>query len=179
MRGLAILFILGISAQGQVFNPVAKERGPESVPKLPLDVRLDLVKRKCMVPQYKGSTSADGAYTSGHFRSGAAIDYAVVCHIPSRKVQNVLVYSNSDGAWTAEIIERGTFGPPPEGNNCQREVSIATSKSIVDFAHAFAPEELKHLPKLDHEGVNVEICEKASVIYYLHQGKWLKLQGSD
>jgi hypothetical protein len=169
-----------ISAIGQIFNPVAKERGPESILRLPLDVRLNLVKRRCLIPKYKGSSgSEDGAYAMGHFRSKTSVDYAVICHIPARKVQDVLVYSNPGGTWKGEVIERGTFDPAPDADKCEADVGIATPKYIRDHARAYAPEELKHLPKLDHDGVNVGICEKASIVYYLHQGTWLGLQGAD
>jgi hypothetical protein len=180
MRGLVILCLFAISALGQEYNPVARERGPESISRLPLDVRLDLVKRKCLIPEYKGTTGReDGAYTMGHFRSRASVDYAVVCHIPARKVQDVLVYSNPDGVWKGEAIQRGTFDPAPHVDKCEAEVGIAPPKYILDHARAYAPEELEHLPKLDHDGVDVWICEKASVVYYLHQGTWLVLQGAD
>lgn len=182
MLGFIVPCLFAISALGQVYDPVAKERGPETIQQLPVDIRLDLAKRLCRVPEYKGSKDVDdGAYIMGHFRSGASIDYAVVCQIPARKVQNILVYSNSDsgGAWNAEVVEHGTFDPAPEADKCEERVGIATPRYILDHARRYAPEELKHLPRLDHDGLNVDLCEKASVVYYLHQGRWLTLQGAD
>src|ERR1700761_3885599 len=108
MRGIAILFMIGISALGQKYNPIAKERGPESITQLPPGVRQDLVNRKCLVPKYRGRTSSeDGAYTTGHFRSNGSTDFAVVCDIPACKLQDVLVYSLLNGAWTGEVISHG------------------------------------------------------------------------
>jgi hypothetical protein len=180
MRGLIVLCLFAISALGQVYNPVAKERAPGSIQQLPTEVRRDLVKRKCLIPKYGGEVGTqEGAFTTGHFRSATPVDYAVVCHIPALKVQNVLVYSNADGAWNGEVIERGTFDPAPHADKCEATVGVATSKYILDHARAYAPEELKHLPRLDHNGVNVGICEKASIIFYFHQGRWLRLQGTD
>jgi hypothetical protein len=168
-------------ASEQVYNPVAKERAPESIQQLPMEVSRDLVKRQCLIPKYVGEVGTqDDAYTTGHFRSASSVDYAVVCHIPARKVQSVLVYSNAKGAWNGEIIARGTFDPAPHAEDkCEATVGVATSKDILDHARAYAPEELKQLPRLDHNGVGVGICEKASIIYYFHQGKWLQLQGAD
>lgn len=180
MRRIAILFLIGISALGQEYNPVARERGPESITQLPLEVRQDLVKRKCLIPKYKGSTDMeDGAYTRGHFRTKASLDYAVVCHIPARKVQDVIVYSQSGGAWKGEVLAPGMFNPAPHVDKCEARVSVATPGYILDHARAYAPEEIEHLPKLDHEGVNIDICEKASVVNYFDHGKWLGLQGAD
>jgi hypothetical protein len=180
MRSLIVLCLFAISASGQVYNPVAKERAPESIQQLPTEVRRDLIKRQCLIPKYAGEVGTqDGAYTKGHFRSATSTDYAVVCDIPARKVQNVLVYSNVRGTWSGEIIAGGTFDPAPNADKCEATVGVATSKYILDHAQAYAPEELKHLPRLDHDGVDVGICEKASIIRYFHQGKWLALQGAD
>src|SRR5271166_606171 len=100
MSKLIVFCLLTTSALGQVYNPVAKERAPESIQQLPLGIRQDLANRQCLIPKYKGDTgSQDAAYTMGHFRSGTSVDYAVVCDIPSRTVQDVLVYSNSKGVW--------------------------------------------------------------------------------
>jgi hypothetical protein len=180
MRGLVVLSLFAISASGQPFNPVAKERAPESILQLPEGVRRDLVIRQCVVPKYLGYVGTeDQAYTKGHFRSGTSVDYAVVCHIPTGKVQDVLVYSNSGGTWNGEIIDRGTFDPSPQADKCWATVGVATSKYILDHARAYAPEELKSLPRLDHNGVEVGICDKASTIAYFSKGKWLYLQGAD
>ena len=180
MRGLVVLSLFAISALGQAYNPVAKERGPESILGLPAGIRLDLVKRQCLIPKYIGDVGAmDEAYTKGHFRSAASVDYAVVCHISTSKIQDVLVYSNTEGAWNGEIIDRGTFDPAPHADKCEATVGVATSKYILDHARAYAPDELKSLPRLDHNGVEIGICEKASIIAYFSKGKWLYLQGAD
>jgi hypothetical protein len=180
MRGLVVLSLFAISALGQVFNPVAKERAPESILQLPEGVRRDLIIRQCVVPKYLGDVGTkDTAYTKGHFRSGTSVDYAVVCHIPTRKIQDVLVYSNTEGAWNGETISSGTFDPSPQADKCWTTVDVATSKYILDHARAYAPDELKSLPRLDHNGVEVGICDKASIIHYFSKGKWLYLQGAD
>jgi hypothetical protein len=181
MSKLVVFYLLASSALGQGFNPVARERTPESIQQLPMEVRQDLVTRQCLIPKYKGETeNEDGAYTVSHFRSNTSVDYAVVCHTPSLKIQNVLVYSRSTGAWKGEIIDQGGFDPAPHAENgCWVTVGIATPKYIVDHAKAYAPEELKSLPPLDHNGVDVGLCDKASIILYFSKGKWLGLQGAD
>jgi hypothetical protein len=180
MSKLVVFCLLASSALGQDFNPVAKERTPESIQQLPTEVRQDLVKRQCLIPKYKSATeNDDGAFTMSHFRSRTSFDYAVVCHIPSLKIQNVLVYSRSKGVWTGEIIDEGEFDPGPHAGYCWVTVDIATPKYIVDHAKAYAPEELKTLPPLDHNGVDVGLCEKASIVLYFSKGKWLGLQGAD
>jgi hypothetical protein len=180
MSKLVVFCLLASSALGQDYNPVAKERTPESIQQLPTEVRQDLVKRQCLIPKYKGGIENEaGAYMMSHFRSGTSVDYAVVCHTPSLRIQNVLVYSRSKGAWTGEVIFGGKFDPAPHADKCEVTVGIATPKYIVDHAQVYAPEELKSLPPLDHNGVDVGLCEKASIIYYFSKDKWLVLQGAD
>ncbi len=172
--------LLATSALGQDNNPVAGERTPESIQHLPKEVRQDLVKRQCLIPKYKGEPeNEDGAYAVSHFRSRTSVDYAVVCHTPSLKIQTVLVYSISNGAWRGEIISPGKFDPAPQADKCWVTVGIATPKYIRGHAQAYAPEELKSLPPLDHNGVDIGICEKASTVLYFSKGKWLELQGAD
>jgi hypothetical protein len=180
MSKLIVFCLLASSALGQVFNPVAKERTPESIQQLPMEVRQDLAKRQCLIPKYKNVTENEyGAYMMSHFRSRTSVDYAVVCHIPSLKIQDVLVYSRSKGAWTGEVIDEGQFDPAPQADKCEVTVGIATPKYIVDHAKAYAPEELKSLPPLDHNGVDVGLCGKASIVLYFNKGKWIGLQGAD
>jgi hypothetical protein len=71
----------------------------------------------------------------------------------------------------------GGFDPAPHADKCEAMVGIATPKCIVDHAEMYAPEDLKSFPPLDHNGVDVGLCEKASIILYFSKGKWLGLQG--
>ncbi len=53
----------------------------------------------------------------------------------------------------------------------------AVSKEFIWYIHKElgGPE----LPPIDHQGINDEFMEKASVVYYCYKGKWLQLQGYD
>lgn len=181
MTNLLIFCLLTSAALGQVYNPVAAERAPESIQQLPSGIRRDLTKRQCFVPKYTADIGSenDGAYTMGPFRSGTSVDYAIVCHIPSRAVQDVLVYLNSKGVWNGAVIDHGTFDPAPHSDKCETTVGNANREYILAHARAYAPEELKSLPPLDHNGVNVWLCEKASIVFYFSRGKWVHLQGAD
>lgn len=106
-------------------------------------------------------------------------DYAVVCHVPSRKLQEVLVYSFSGAAWTGEVIEHGSFDASPNVDKCEWTLYVAHPAKIREYARAYAPEELKHLHSLDHDGVEIALCDKASIIRYFRQGHWVRYQGGD
>jgi hypothetical protein len=77
------------------------------------------------------------------------------------------------------MIVRGTFEPSPNADKCESDLGVATPEAIRKFAIAFAPEEMKEVVNLDHEGIAVDICEKASVIYYFSDGAWRTYQGAD
>ena len=183
MRSYIALCLISVSALGQVPTPIARERTPGSVRSLPIEIRIDLAARQCFIPRYAYNIGAeDQSHAMGHFRSRLTVDYAIVCHIPTRKVQNVLVYSRSKGAWSDEIIYRGTYDPSPNADRCEAQVEVATPTVIRTYARSFAPvapEELKLLPSLDHDGIDVGFCDKASVVYYFSNGKWLQFQGVD
>lgn len=183
MRSYIALCLISVIALGQAPTPVARERTPGSILSLPAEIRLDLAARQCLIPRYAYNIGAeDHSQAKGHFRSKVTVDYAIVCHIPPRKVQNVLVYSRSNGAWSGEIIEHGTYDPSPTVDKCEAQVDVATPKDIRFYARSFAPvdpQESKLLLRLDHDGINVGICDKASVVYYFSNGKWLQFQGAD
>ncbi len=179
MRKILILCVIAVSAHGQARNPVSVERRPSMIEQLPLEVQQDLAKRQCMIPRYSADGAQDSAYVKGHFRSSDTVDYAVVCHIPDQKSQLVLVYSIFQGTWRGEAIEHGTFDPSPSADRCEMQISTARPAVIHSYAHAFAPEEIKRLPALDHDGVEINLCDKASTVHYFSKGKWLLLQGAD
>jgi len=180
MRSLLALCLIPVFALGQASALAAKERTPDSVQSLPAEIRHDLDLRQCRIPKYSGTIDAeDQAYTTGHFRSRLSVDYAIVCHIPARKVQSILVYSKFEGTWSGEVITSEPFDPSPGSDTCASSVGVATPAKILAYARAFAPDELKRLPHLDHDGVEIDICEKASVIHYFSNGQWLQLQGAD
>jgi hypothetical protein len=59
------------------------------------------------------------------------------------------------------------------------------------YAHAISPVDRDYImwhyrsyggpepPPIDHLGIDDAFLEKASVIWYFHQGQWLALQGAD
>jgi len=47
---------------------------------------------------------------------------------------------------------------------------------IMDHYRAYGGPEP---PPIDHQAIDDEFLGKASVTWYFHQGKWLRLQGAD
>jgi TonB family protein len=152
--------------------PPILERSPEKISALPADIQRDLVSRNCSIPSYPGS---EIAYLFGNLRSANSTDYAIICHIPTHNLQHLLVYSFLNGAWIGERIASSPF--EPEG--CQPTITTASPDTIRDYARAFARDELKDLHHLDHDGIDVDFCDKASTVYYFKSGQWLQYQGAD
>ncbi len=167
----------------QNLSPVVDERSPRSLIQLPQEIRRDLSIRKCLVPRYRGDTGQeDRAYTHGHFRSNTSEDYAVVCHVLSQKAQDVLVYSKLGDEWKGKVIVEDIFDPSLNANRrCEVEVTTASPDLIHAYARELTPQELAVVANLhlDHDGVDVGLCEKASIVHYFTGEKWITLQGAD
>jgi hypothetical protein len=162
------------------YSPILRERLPGDVQRLPAEVKQDLAVRGCRIPWYRGSTARnDKAVASGHFVSADSVGWAVVCHGNATRTQDVLVYSMQGGEWKRDLIEHGSFDPAPTEDRCESSVNAANPRTIRGYARAFAPDEPGAIRGLDHDGVDVGYCDKASIVYYYRSGRWLQLQGAD
>lgn len=162
-------------------SPIVRERAPDQVHRLPPQVQADLIAKHCKLPVYAGPFGLTSAYTSGHFHDHTTLDWAVVCHVPDRSgkhvLQRVFVYSPDPNGWKSDQLASHS-GAEPEGQDCEESVSAASPAVIRDYNKELAGG-LEQLPSLNHEGVEVGYCEKASVIYFYRAGHWLILQGAD
>jgi hypothetical protein len=57
-----------------------------------------------------------------------------------------------------------------------RAIDVATPAFIRRMHEAFGG---PSLPRLDHDGINDAFIEKASIVLYWHEGRWLRLTGMD
>jgi hypothetical protein len=63
-----------------------------------------------------------------------------------------------------------------QGLEFDRAIDKVDRKYIVDHYEAYGGPKP---PEIAHFGINYEFLEKASVVYYCHQGQWLELTGAD
>ncbi|QNP40051.1 hypothetical protein [Lysobacter solisilvae (ex Woo and Kim 2020)] len=157
-------------------------REPAEFPALPLDIRHDLERRGCRIPQsQQADPNARSNVVSGRFGSAAQRDWAVLC---SRNGDSsLLVYWRGD--INDVLVEAGSpdmdwmqWQGPPEGWQYTRYIATATPKMIRRLADAFGdPSELP-VP-LDHDGIEAGDSGKASTIRYWHHGQWIELTGMD
>lgn len=157
-----------------------KRLKPNQFTELPQKVIKELESIGCTIPQVY-YLERRWNVIHGEFAKKGQKDWAVLC---SRNgVSSVLVFwggqvgegdcpneiaSAEDKAFL-QVIGNGQIG-------FSRAIS-AVSKRFIESAHkAFGGLEP---PPIDHEGIDDEFMDKASVVYYCYKGKWLQLQGSD
>ncbi|WP_457097995.1 hypothetical protein [Lysobacter sp. P5_B9] len=181
---LTLLLVAGSARSQAAGKPDAAAipmRDPAEFPALPVNIRQDLERRGCRVPQnQEAGPNTRTNVVSGHFRSATQKDWAVLCSRDGSSalivywhgdVKDVLVEPASpDIEWMQ--------GAGPEEWHYTRYIATATPKVIRDLADAFGdPAELPS--PLDHDGIEEGDAAKASSIRYWHQGRWLDLTGMD
>jgi hypothetical protein len=150
---------------------------PADFPDLPAVVRDELTRRGCTIPQVHGDARPHNI-VRGTFRRARQGDIAVLC---SREgISSILIFWGHDFRTTAEIASRTDEGylqvvAPGE---------IGYSREIVTAPPDFIRRQHQRYggpkpPTLSHDGINDLFVGKASVVWYLHDGKWLQLAGVD
>jgi hypothetical protein len=148
---------------------------PSAFRDIPGDIRKDLERRGCTVPQaYSNKTPHN--VIRGRFITPKQWDLAVLC---SREhVSTVLVFR---GEKTKSVDELGaepdaTFLRDVGGaTGYARSLSVAEPDYIMQRNARYAGPK----PKFDHEGIEDLYIQKGSAVWYWSDGKWLPLHGSD
>ena len=151
---------------------------PDSFPQLPPQVRRALKVRDCSVPQ---SFTSDRPHNvvAGSFARVGQQDWAVLCS--RQDSSSVLIFWGGAGAEaptefprTADAGYLQRLGAGRIGYS--RLIDAASPARIREYAAWLD----SPLPKtLDHDGVEDAFAEKASVVSYLEDGRWLALAGAD
>jgi hypothetical protein len=149
---------------------------PSAFPEVPHAVRDDLERRGCRIPQTPGGDRWQNI-VSGRFTGPRALDWAALC---SRNGSStILVYPNGAARGVLEVHraeDRGYLQQDTEGIVFSRHISPATPAYIRVKNH---PTLVPGLPRFDHDGINDAFVGKASTIWFLSAGRWLKLLGAD
>lgn len=148
----------------------------DAFPELPRAIAAVLRARHCLVPQDTLDGRAN-VIRGQFFRKGES-GWAVLC---------------SDGNSTALLAFRNDRDTNPDSVVTSEDARylqgveksrIAYSRGITAAGRDFI---MRHYranggpepPPIDHHGIEDYFLEKASVIWYFHQGKWLALPGAD
>lgn len=150
---------------------------PSAFPELPTAIRADLERRGCTIPQV-WSDMKPGNVLRGHFRDPNQVDWAVLCSV--NRISTILVY------WVSRPDSVDRLAPMRDKAFLQ-----GVGRDSIGFSRAIAGVDAEHIrrhalefggpapPPIDHEGIDDAFVEKASVVRYCYQGKWLELTGAD
>lgn len=147
---------------------------PSAFPELPKNLRQDLERRRCTIPQVWVIKKPHNVI-KGQFVRAGQIDWAVLCSVD--RASTILVYRNGSALNPSAIARERDLGRlQGVGNNeigYSRAIGPATRAFILSHDHERAA------PQIDHDGINDAFVEKACVVWYFHKGKWIELGGAD
>ena len=150
---------------------------PSALTELPQRLRVELQRRGCTIPQvYTGGRTHN--VIRGAFRSGGTEDWAVLCS--RARISTVIIFWGGNPSDASEVATR----PDAEFLQVVGQGRIGFSRAIsVASIDSIRERHPRHggsgLPLLAHVGIEDRFVEKASVVWYWHEGKWLQLTGSD
>jgi hypothetical protein len=149
---------------------------PSAFPELPKNLRADLTRRGCQIPQIPAAKQPHNVI-KGEFAKAGQTDWAILCSIGG--VSSIFVFWNGSTANPAQIAEVKDID------------RLQQSGTSIDYSREIAPVDrayiLQHYqayggakpPPLDHQGIDDGFAEKASVVFYFYRGKWVELTGAD
>jgi hypothetical protein len=155
---------------------------PAAFPSLPPDIRTDLERRGCTIPQPFGGGDPRNVI-SGAFTRAGDVDWAILCSV--RRVSTILVYR----AGSIRNVDR--IGTGPDSAFLQVVTRDRQGNPVAGYSRAIVPADAKHImehhrdfggprpPPLDHDRIEDNFVEKGSSILYWHRGRWLTLTGMD
>jgi hypothetical protein len=150
---------------------------PSAFPELPANLVEDLQRRGCTIPQ-EAVTKGRNNVIEGQFAKPGQSDWAVLCSV--KGVSTILVFWNASAKNPAAIapMEDRIFlqGLTATEIGYSRGIGAVGSDFIMEHYDAYAGPKP---PPIDHQGINDAFLEKASAIWFFHDGKWLRLSGSD
>jgi hypothetical protein len=149
---------------------------PSSFSQLPKNVRQELERRNCTIPQVWGAHEP-GNVISGEFLKKGQKDWAVLCSVRLKSSILVLPAGSPQTAFKLEeeedLNKLAGVGDGKIGYTRQ----IAPADEAFIHEHRRADDETK-LPPIDHVGIGDSVAGGSVVLYY-YQNKWLHLIGSE
>lgn len=177
MRPLLIGLLVVTSAPATLASSGVVYRAPDSYSELPPPIVAALDDEGCRVPQgtIEGQVVATNVI-SGSFAATGQLDWAVLC--AGNGHQYIRVFWG--GSTTCPTrIDKGPMMSEAElkrGLAFDRAIDTVDRKFIVDHYEAYGGPKP---PDITHLGINYAYLERASVVHYCHEGKWLSLTGAD
>jgi hypothetical protein len=149
----------------------------EAFPNLPPAIAGVLRARNCKVPQPSPDGAPRNAIPGEFFAKGEA-GWAVLCSVNGSTA--LLAFRNAGDTNPATVTtnEDGVYLQELGGGRLaySRKITAVRRDFIMRHYRSYGGPEP---PPIDHQGIDDAFLEKASVTWYFHNGKWLRLQGAD
>jgi hypothetical protein len=150
---------------------------PSAFPGLPTTILTELNRRGCLIPQVPAANQPHNVIR-GEFAKPGQTDWAVLCSTGG--VSSILVYWKGSATNPAQIAEMKDIDRLQDsganGITYSRAIAPADRARILPYYEAYGGTKPA---RIDHQGINDAFVEKASVVHYFYQGKWLQLTGAD
>lgn len=167
-------------ATAEPTDTLVPRMSPADFDSLPPAVTRALLDRGCTIPQACWAIPEPHNVIRGRFARPDQEDWAVLCSRDGRLT--ILVFwsgAASDVTELDEGEERFVLQHSGGGRFDFSKVIGIADASFIRRMHAYFPDSPEPPAVLDHDGINVLFVEKASVVLYLYEGSWLRLQGVD
>jgi len=180
MSLILLLILTWFQVIGEEWHKANREvvrLAPSSFKQLPQELIRELERRGCTIPQVWAYSQPHNVIR-GEFLKKAQVDWAVLCSINMKS--SILVFANGSPSNPMRVAEGEDLhilqGIGDGKIGYSREISPVDEKYIMDHYRAHGGPKP---PPIDHLGINDAFVEKASVVLYFYQGKWLQLTGAD
>lgn len=177
MNLLILVFALGFYQDWDSANRAVLRLAPSSFKDLPKDIVQELERRQCTIPQLTGSRQQQNVI-HGEFIKKGQTDWAVLCS--HNMISSLLVFAGGSPANPTKLVEQ------PDREKLQvtgpGQIGYSWLISAVDEDYILKHYRANNGPKpppIDHQGIDDAFVEKASVIHYYYNRKWLRLAGAD
>ncbi|MDA1314370.1 MAG: hypothetical protein O2968_13600 [Acidobacteria bacterium] len=165
------------AAEIEAFHARVRRLSPTEFLDLPAALSQVLIERECLIPQ-AGSKGPLGNVIRGEFFAAGHESWAVTCSRNRRS--QILAFRSASDAQPEIVEEFDDQVCMGEEWNCGMlygtNINAVGGEYIVRHYEAYGG---PVPPPIDHQGINVGIWEKASVVHYFHEGEWLTLTGAD
>jgi hypothetical protein len=153
---------------------------PRAFSWLPEHIISYLEKRRCLVPQAFEDTAPHNIIR-GEFSVAGQTDLAVLCSVD--RVSTILVFWKMSTDGVGEVALTGEKAQSPDSNELQvvhggigfsRRLTNANPSDINACRETFPEPGQPEPPAPDHDGIEDTFIEKGSVIWYFHNGAWMR-----
>lgn len=177
---LALALLQGALPSSEAWERAAREirrLPPAAFQELPAALVKQLEARGCTIPQTFVAAQAHNVIR-GEFARPGQKDWAVLCSKGGKST--ILVFWEKPTGCAVELAlreDKGLLQTIGGGRIAySRKIDPVDKDYILKHYQAYGGPEP---PPLDHQGIDDAFVEKASVVHYCYQGKWLQLQGAD